>query len=288
MNDCRKTIFDIPKMDCPSEENLIRMALRGNSEVRTLDFDLKGRKLAITHFGEASRILKLLEPLGFGAKLLESKTLSSEEFEAVSSIVKEVEANPKEGQVLKILLAINFAMFAFEIVFGLVAESTGLIADSFDMLADAVVYGISLYAVGKNIKAQQHSARASGYMQMALSLFALSEVIRRFFYGSEPLAVYMMGISVLALIANVSCLILISKYRTGGVHMQASWIFSTNDVLANIGVITAGVLVYFTQSHIPDLVIGLIISVIVFRGALSILKISSPRLSSSEIGGEKQ
>ena len=56
--------------------------------------------------------------------------------------------------------------------------------------------------------------------------------------------------------------------------MQASMIFTSNDIIINIGVIIAGVLVYFTASKYPDLIIGGIIFLIVVRGALRILKLS--------------
>src|SRR5690606_1633519 len=108
----------------------------------------------------------------------------------------------------------------------------------------AAVYGISLYAVGKALTLQKTAARLSGYMQMALALFALTEVIRRSFYGSEPLASYMIIVSLVGLLANITCLVLIARQRTGSVHMEASYIFSTNDVIANLGVIIAGIGVY--------------------------------------------
>jgi Co/Zn/Cd efflux system component len=58
--------------------------------------------------------------------------------------------------------------------------------------------------------------------------------------------------------------------------MQASLIFSANDVIANLGVILAGFLVAIFKSPVPDLLIGLVIAVVVFRGSVSILKISRP------------
>lgn len=108
---------------------------------------------------------------------------------------------------------------------------------------------------------------------MALALGALAEVIRRFVMGSEPEPGWMIAVSTVALAANVSCLYLISRHRKGGAHMKASWIFSTNDVLANLGVIGAGLLVAWTQTRFPDLVIGSIIAVIVFTGAIRILRL---------------
>lgn len=86
----------------------------------------------------------------------------------------------------------------------------------------------------------------------------------------------MMGVSVLALAANVTCLALLSRHRTGGVHMRASWIFSTNDVIANLGVILAGALVALTGSSVPDLIIGSVIGVVVLRGAIRIMRMARP------------
>lgn len=162
-----------------------------------------------------------------------------------------------------------------ELLFGIYAESMGLISDSLDMLADASVYMISLYAVGKTIQVKEKSAKVNGLFQIALGAGVLIETIRRFIYGSEPEPNYMIVISLFALAANVYCLYLLSSHKEKGVHMKASYICSSTDVMANGGVIIAGVLVYLTHSGIPDLVIGSIVAGIVLRGAYSILKIAS-------------
>jgi cation diffusion facilitator family transporter len=180
--------------------------------------------------------------------------------------------NREERKLLWLLLAINGAMFCIEFITGWLAESTGLIADSLDMLADAAVYGIGLYAVGKSLRDKAHAALISGIFQILLALGVLADVIRRFIQGSEPLSDYMIGIGLLALIANLSCLALISKHREGEVHMRASWIFSVNDVLANLGVIAAGALIYLTNSRLPDLIIGLLIAALVLFGGIRIIQ----------------
>ena len=266
----KKTIFSVPKMDCPSEERMIRLALQGDVDPNGLTFDLQNRILIVVHEVDANSIFKKLEPLNYGAVLSSTETISSSE--AVTAA--QTSNKSEESRVLKAMMRINGFMFIVELTFGLWSQSTGLIADSLDMFADASVYGISLYAVAKSLEHQRRSARVSGYLQLLLAAGALAEVARRFIFGSEPQAPMMMSIAFLALIANVACLWLISKHRDGGVHMKASWIFSTNDVIANTGVILAGGLVYLLGSPIPDLVIGGLIAVVVFRGAISILRIS--------------
>lgn len=177
-----------------------------------------------------------------------------------------------ERKTLYSLLVINAVMFIIEMTLGWLAGSTGLIADSLDMLADASVYALALFVVGKGVISQSRSARASGWLQIILGVGVLLEVFRRLILGEPPESLLMISVGLLALIANVICLMLISKHRQGGVHMRASWIFSANDVIANVGVIISGVLVSVFESRYPDLIIGTMISFIVVRGGYRILK----------------
>lgn len=184
----------------------------------------------------------------------------------------EIEITDREqSRVLWLLLTINGVMFVLELAVGWYAQSTGLIADSLDMLADATVYGIGLYAVGKSLAHKTRAALWSGWMQGLLGLVILADIARRALFGSEPVSTLMMGMGTLALAANVWCLVLISRHREGEVHMRASWIFSKNDVIANLGVILGGLLVWFTGSRWPDLVIGTLIALVILRGARHII-----------------
>src|SRR3546814_3949635 len=112
--------------------------------------------------------------------------------------------------------------------------------------------------VGHSVKMRVRAAHLAGVLQLILAVGVLIEVVRRFVFGSEPESLVMMAIAFVALIANTSCLLLISKHREGGAHMKASWIFSANDVVINLGVITAGALAAWTGSNYPDLIIGTI------------------------------
>jgi copper chaperone CopZ len=264
-----QTILSIPKMDCASEENMIRMALQGVAGVQSLSFDLGQHRLTAVHYGPADELLERLEPLGLGATLVHSAAQSSADPD------EEIDPpdNEAEARLLKLLLGINAAMFLVEIAVGFWAQSTSLIADSLDMFADAAVYGLSLYAVGRSAALKTKAAHTAGWLQLALALLALAEVARRFAYGSEPVSELMMGMGFVALLANATCLVLVAKKRNAGAHMKASYIFSSNDVIANAGVILAGVLVAVTGSPYPDLIVGLLVGCVVLNGARRILKL---------------
>lgn len=193
----------------------------------------------------------------------------------------------EQARVLWILLAINAAMFVAEFAAGWLAESTALLADSLDMLADAAVYAVSLYAVSRAARSRAIAASLSGYLQIGLGLLVLVEVLRRTLVGSEPEPRYMIAASIAALAANVVCLRLITRHREGGVHMRASYIFSRNDVIANCAVILSGVLVAATGSPIWDLIAGAMIGTIVSWGGVRILREARQALTVSASEAER-
>ncbi|UZE94532.1 cation transporter [Alkalimarinus alittae] len=263
--------FTVPKMDCPAEENMIRIALEPIQPTVILDFDTPNRYLKVYHSDNLQEVESRLASLGLGARLNSTRLTKEDELSRAS--ISAIEADASESRVLKQLLAINAVMFLIEIVVGWWAQSTGLIADSLDMFADAAVYGVALYAVGHSIRMKVRAAHFAGWLQLILAFGALFEVGRRFLYASEPVSTLMIGFGVVALVANTACLLLIAKKKDSGAHMKASWIFSANDVIANLGVILAGALVAFTGSRYPDLVIGLLIGLVVLNGARKILKL---------------
>lgn len=158
----------------------------------------------------------------------------------------------------------------------MIANSIGLVADSLDMLADAFVYALSLYAISGTLIMKMRIARISGIFQMLLASLGLLEVIRRFFgFEAVPNSMIMILISFFALIANSISLTILNKSQSKEVHIKSSQIFTSNDVIANIGVIVAGVLVLLFNSKIPDLTVGLFVFLFVLRGAVRILKLST-------------
>jgi Co/Zn/Cd efflux system component len=252
-------------MDCAAEENLVRMKLDDVKAIRRLDFDLSVRRLTIYHEGKLDTIEKTIHELNLNTRLL--KTEITDEIDVDDSSVQK--------SLLWTVLLINFSFFVIEALFGFISGSMGLVADSLDMLADAIVYGLSLIAVGAAFARKKTVAKMSGYFQLFLALIGFLEVVRRFI-GLEILPDFrtMISVSVLALIANSVCLYLLQRSKNQEVHIKATMIFTSNDVIINLGVITAGLLVNWLNSGIPDLIIGAIVFIIVTRGAFKILSLA--------------
>ena len=263
----QQTTYHVEKMDCAAEERLVRMRLEDADGVERLAFDLPARRLDVFHTGDRAPITDALVGLGLGAREVEHTAEAADAPTAAPG--------PDEKGPLQIALAINAAFFVGELAAGLLAGSMGLVADSLDMLADASVYALSLAAVGGTALRKKRVARWSGYLQLGLAFLGLVEVGRRFAVGEgAPDFTTMMVVAALALLGNVATLLILRRARTGEAHVEASWIFTSNDIKVNGLVIASGALVWAAASAVPDLVAGGLIFLIVANGARRILALS--------------
>lgn len=192
--------------------------------------------------------------------------------------------NATERRILWIALALNAAMAIVGGVAGWIAQSTGLLADALDMLADATAYAIGLLAIGRSARFKANAAGLSGLALLALGLGVLLEVGRRVLYGAEPESGWMIGTAVLSLVVNLIVLRLLAPLKSGEVHLRATWLFTRVDVIANLGVIAAGVLVMVLGSPYPDYVIGTLIGLYVVKEAVEILSEARKARSLSSSG----
>lgn len=180
--------------------------------------------------------------------------------------------NAAERRTLKWVLGINATQVVVAGTVGVIAQSTGLLGAALDNLADAGVYVVSLYAVGRSVVAKARAARLSGWLLILLALALLVEIIRRYVVGSDPIGLAMILTATANAATNLVNLWLLRSHREAGVHLKASWIFTTNDMLANLGIAASGVAVMVLDSPLPDLLIGLAVVAIVFKGGREILE----------------
>lgn len=256
--------FHVAGMDCAAEEQLVRMALSDLDAVTRIDVDLDQRDVVIDHDTSADVIDAVLRPLDLGTSHVDD----------ISEIAPAADSR-RERNALIVALVINAGFFVGELTVGVISRSMGLIADALDMGADASVYALSLAAVGTAATRKKQLARISGYLQIGLATIGLIEVIRRFFVDIElPDPTSMIVLSALALAGNLVTLVVLHRVRSGEAHLQASWIFTANDIKVNALVIAAAIGVALTDSAIPDLAAGGFIFAVVANGARRILTIS--------------
>jgi len=178
----------------------------------------------------------------------------------------------RQSKTLWIVLSINGAMFCLELLVGFLAGSVALQADSLDMLSDTLVYGFSLYAIGRNKRWRASAALLKGSIMAVFGLGVLFQSGYKFITGALPVPHFMFFMGAIALAANASCLFLLSRHKADDLNMRSTWLCSRNDIIANTSVLLAAVLVAVTRSKWPDVIVGLLITSIFLKSAVSILR----------------
>lgn len=178
----------------------------------------------------------------------------------------------RQSATLKIVLGINAVMFVVELMAGMMVGSTALLSDSLDNLGDALTYGMSLYAVSRGPRSKAKVALFKGVLILLASLFVLSQVVYRIAVPVVPLYQTMGLVSLLALLANGTCLALLWKHRKEDINMSSVWECSRNDIAANIAVFVAAGGVALTHSGWPDILVGLALALLFLKSAAKVLK----------------
>jgi len=185
----------------------------------------------------------------------------------------EIEAlRDRQSSALKIVLGINAVMFLIELTAGLVAGSVSLIADSLDMLGDALVYGFSIYVVARGARMKAKAAFLKGGIMAAFGLFVFGQAMYKIIIPHVPIFEMIGAIGLLALAANGMCLVLLWRHRADDINMSSVWLCSRNDIIANVSVLCAGIGVWLTSSGWPDILVGLGLAALFLRSALFVLR----------------
>ena len=191
------------------------------------------------------------------------------------------ELRARQAGVLKIVLAINAAMFVVEATGGYLASSTALLSDSLDNFGDALTYGLSLYVVTGSNRAKAKVALFKGALIAAAALVVVAQIIHRLFVPSTPIFEAMGGLALLALVANGACLVLLWRHRSDDVNMSSVFECSRNDIASNVAVIAAAGAVWWLGSGWPDLLVAIALAALLLASAGRVLRRARRELSTA-------
>jgi Co/Zn/Cd efflux system component len=184
-------------------------------------------------------------------------------------------ADGARRRTLHIVLWINAAMFAAEFGAGILADSRALIADSADNLGDALVFGLSLYVVGRSLRWRAGAAFFKGLIQLAFGVGIVISIVLGVLGEPEPIGLAIMAVATVALAANLTCFMLLLKHRGEDVNMRSVWLCARNDVIGNIAVIISGALVLLLDSHWPDIAVASLVAMVFLHTGYAVLRDSA-------------
>jgi cation diffusion facilitator family transporter len=178
----------------------------------------------------------------------------------------------RQAATLRVVLFLNAGMFGVEFAAGLLAGSVALLADSLDMLGDALVYGFSLYVVNRSAVWKARAALAKASVMGLFGIAVLGQLVLKLIHPQVPLFETMSVVGALALIVNGLCFGMLWRHRAEDINMRSVWLCSRNDVIANVSVLLAALAVWRLQSSWPDILVGALICIVFLRSAFAVTR----------------
>ena len=184
---------------------------------------------------------------------------------------------------LKVGIALNLGFSLIEAVIGFLANSVAILSDAVHDFMDSGSLLLSLVAAWVSQKPPDEK-RSFGYRRasilaallnssilMATAVFVGYHAVRRVFQPAEVRSVYMLVVAGLSIVVNGAAVLRIGRDRHHDLNLQSAFMHLLEDALGGLGLLVGGLVIHFTGWHVIDSVIALILSALIFRGALRIV-----------------
>lgn len=182
------------------------------------------------------------------------------------------ERDPAYRKALWIVASMNLGFGIAELIGGFIANSQALKADALDFLGDGSITFVALLALAWTAAARARVALVQGIFLAALGIWVIAMAAWTALNAVPPEAELMGGIGVVALVINVSAALILARFREGDANVRAVWLFSRNDALENVAVIIAALLVAWTESAWPDLIVAACIAGLFIHSSTEIIR----------------
>lgn len=194
----------------------------------------------------------------------------------------EIQTNIKK-RILWIVLWINLIVFGAQFTAAIVAHSSALLADSFDMIGDAFAYALSIFAIARGSRWLARAALFKGIIIIVFaSLVLIDAIIKIFAFKLIPSSLLMIIFGIVGLIANSVCLYLLTSHRDDDINMRSVWIRARNDILGNIAVLITAFLVFLFVSRWPDIIVGITLAIILLHSGYTIIRSAKHELQNKK------
>ena len=175
---------------------------------------------------------------------------------------------------LIIAVIINLIMITADLIYGLIMNSASLLSDAANNSGDAFILGSSLLVLSSTTVVKNRLALFKGIIMTAFSLWAFYHVYLGFIGESALFGGVISFVGIISLIGNTTVALMMHKHQHKDLNFKSAFICCRNDAIASAGIILAGVLVIFSGSFWPDIIIGSIIGAIVCQGGIKIIRLS--------------
>jgi cobalt-zinc-cadmium efflux system protein len=195
----------------------------------------------------------------------------------------EEHSNGVSTRPLKITLVLVLVIMVAEVIGGILSNSLALLSDAGHMLTDALALGLSLFAMNLARRpatptrtygyhrAEIMAALVNGTTLVLVSVFIFYQAYHRFSALPAVKSPLMLAVAVIGLAANLISMFLLRRGSRKSINVRAAFWHIIGDTLSSVGVIIAGVIIYFTGWYIADPILAVVIGIVILWGAVRIV-----------------
>ena len=184
--------------------------------------------------------------------------------------------------VLVIAFIINLIMMTTDLTYGLMMNSASLLSDAANNSGDVFILGSSILVLSSTTAVKNRLALLKGIIMITFGLWAFYHVYLGLIGESQLSGGIISIVGVMSLIGNSTVALIMYRHQHKDINFMSAFICCRNDAIASAGIILAGLLVVYTRSFWPDIIIGTAIAVIVCNGGIKIIRLSLDPIAAIE------
>ena len=263
--------YRVTGMDCSSCAAKIEGATRKVPGVADVRVSIASQEMTLQVDDPSVRLPEVERTVtGLGYQLARVEAASDDDDD--DKIPDLTHVTPAYKRALWIVVLLNVGYGVVEMVGGFIAGSQALKADALDFVGDGLISWLGLMAVGWGLSARAKAALLQGIFLGLLGLGVLATTAYRVLVLHQPEAELMGIFGAIALAVNVAAAVVLIPHRKGDANVRAVWLFSRNDAIGNLAVVIAAVLVAWTATPWPDLVVAAVIAGLFLQSSWSIIR----------------
>ncbi len=169
---------------------------------------------------------------------------------------------------------VNLIMMTIDLTYGLMMNSASLLSDAANNSGDVFILGSSILVLSSTTSVKNRLALFKGIIMITFGLWAFYHVYLGLIGESQLSGGIISIVGVMSLIGNSTVALIMYRHQHKDINFMSAFICCRNDAIASAGIILAGLLVIYTRSFWPDIIIGAAIAVIVCNGGIKIIRLS--------------
>jgi cobalt-zinc-cadmium efflux system protein len=198
----------------------------------------------------------------------------------------------RQGRSLIVSICLNLGFAVAELIFGLLANSLALVADSIHDASDAVALGLSYFGLRMSERAPNRR-RTFGYRKVriltaflnavvlaGLTVFVIRAAILRIMSPEPVKSPILIAMAVAGLVVNGLAVLLLRSDRHS-LNIRAAMWHLLEDFFGWVAVLVGGIIIRLTGWYVVDPILSLVVSAFVIWGAWSVFRESASILIDS-------